>query len=116
MKMAHYLEFINPAVKEEGENLTVRLGNKWFEKAKMDDLLLIVIPGKKDVLSICRVTWIATISFKDISESMLEYEHDPACRTMDGLRKAMKLAYGEKFQEDSQVTLLFFKKLADVVV
>ena len=116
MKMAHYLEFINPVIQDEKENLTVRLGNGWFEKARMGDLLLTVIPEEYDVLHICLVTWVSTILFKDIPESMLEYGHDPACRTMDGLRKAMKLAYGEKFQEDSQVTLLFFKKLADVVV
>ena len=107
---AHYMEFIN-TVFHDKENLTVRLGQKWFWKATMGDLLLLVKPGEKFPVTLGHVTWIALVPFKDISPDFLEYEHDPACTTLDGLREVMKKAYGDKFNDEEICTLVFFKTI-----
>jgi len=107
---AHYMEFIN-TVFHDKENLTIRLGEKWFWKVKIGDLLLLVKPGDDVILTLGIVTWFAMVPFKDISPNFLSYEHDPSCHTLDGLREVMKKAYGDKFNDEEICTLVFFKTI-----
>lgn len=112
---AHYMEFTNTVFHDQ-ENLTVRLGQKWFWKVSMGDLLLLVKPGEKFPMTMAKVTWIGLVPFKYICPDFLEYEHDPSCHTLDGLREVMKKVYGYKFNDEEICTLVFFKTIPIVGV
>lgn len=96
------LLFANP-IFNDGINLTVRRGDKWFgiKEAALWDL-------KGNTYG--RVNLFTTKQpFTQLygDPKFLKDEHDPACRTYDGLLKGMKEVY-EGFDPTEVVTLIWF--------
>lgn len=90
------LKFNNP-VFEVGPNLTVRRGVRW----SLEDEAMI---GGVEVVKIkARV-----MRFSDIRRYDLRNEHDPKCRTYDGLLNTMYDLYDD-FDEREIVTLVEFE-------
>lgn len=105
--MKHTLEFLNPKW-HYGENVTVRLGHKWVEKAHEGDIVEIVRTGSSEVIATGVITAIRSVlRFSQVNILDLWAEHDPECRTPDGLVKAMLRAYPD-FTLDSPVTIIQF--------
>lgn len=99
------LYFKNPLFTDEPIQITVRLGTKWADIRGFLDVKKTGEPDK----------WIRTVEaiytevcpFNGIPDNWLKYEHDPLCQHMDGLKSALKEAYGDKFDEDELVTVVF---------
>lgn len=79
------LKFSNP-VFHKGLNLTVRRGTKWAS----EEFERVIVKR-----------------FCDIEPSEIKCEHDPKCRTKQGLLKELKRVY-ENFSEKEIVTLVYF--------
>lgn len=80
------LEFTNHVFKP-GFNITVRRGLKWANE-KMAQIQL-------DENNVTRPIAVKTrvMKFQDLKKPDLVNEHDPACRTVDGLFKVMQDVY-----------------------
>jgi len=99
------LLFSNP-IFHTGINVTVRSGYKWA-----DSLNEIVEVGDTDGLADLRsahILGVLTTKLNKIPESILAQEHDPSCRTLDGIITEMKRVYGD-IADDAPVTVLFFE-------
>jgi hypothetical protein len=94
------LKFSNP-VFNNGRNLSVRRGEKWrgVEFAMID-------LGGGEVSPLVRLST-TTYGFNELRDEMLADEHDPACRTVDGLFKVMCEVY-PGFSRNEVVTLVRF--------
>ena len=100
------LFFLEP-VFHPGLNVTVRNGDKWMQ-TNIGDGLLIKKTGEDTVIHTADLIAKAYVPFRLIPEAWLAYEHDPACRTLEGLFEyGMKPAYPD-FTEDNYVTVLLF--------
>jgi hypothetical protein len=106
------LKFGKPVFKP-GINLTVRLGDKWdknFSQERGEDGCVLVdlatVDGKK--VGQGRIEFVTGYSFAEIPAYLLVLEHDPTCRTLDGLYNGLKSCYRDQFNAGSWVTLLFF--------
>lgn len=101
--------FQNP-VFNKGLNVTVRNGSKWM-KVEIGDTLL--IKGVSEESSATEIDQIGTLAGKAllpmrfVPDVFLIYEHDPYCRTRDGLLAEMKKVY-QDFSENNIVTVLLF--------
>jgi len=71
-----------------GTNYTVRLGDKWDKKVSVGSVLT-SIDGDYRFHIISKIT----CYFSSIPEDVLKYEHDPSCRTYNGLVEGMADAY-----------------------
>ena len=88
------LLFTNP-VFHSGTNLTVRHGRKWHLEPRA--LILGKVYELETKLKI----------FFEITDADLEQEHDPACRTVDGLFKVLSEVY-PGFSRNAEVTFVTF--------
>lgn len=104
--MEHRLDFLNPKW-HYGYNVTVRLGDKWLCKTNPGDKVSIYRTGAVAPLASGVIIQAEIMRFGDVRIKDLWIEHDPECRTPDGLIKAMLRAYPE-FDLDSHVTVLIF--------
>ena len=106
MSLVHVLEFLNPLY-HLGDNVTIRMGDKWYRKASVFDLVNITQTGTSKPLAtgVIREMW--HIPFKEVTISHLWDEHDPECRNPDGLVKAMLRAYPRFTLEDSVTVIRF---------
>ena len=101
------LDFSNAVFNDE-INVTVRRGDKWGV-ANPDDVFHITDHGKSTGTA-ALIRAVIRTRFDSLTDDDLEAEHDPACRTTEGLLKVMGRVYPE-FQEDEDVTLLVFTVL-----
>jgi len=92
------LEFQNP-VFHPGWNTTVRRGSKWSKER---------LAGVQ-VGSSCVVVELKSVQyhFHQLRDHMLRHEHDPSCRTVEGLFTEMCRIY-PGFQRNEEVTLVDF--------
>ncbi|MEN1956613.1 hypothetical protein WCE34_03030 [Luteimonas sp. MJ204] len=94
------LEFAH-AVFLEGRNTTVRRGTRWHgvpaARLRLEDGRLSPPVALETELKV----------FRDIGEDALRFEHDPACRTPQGLFAQMGIHY-PGFSADETVTLCHF--------
>jgi len=104
----HALEFRVPLF-HEGLNVTVRLGEKYFHTLDAGDRILL---SSRDARPQCRRAELIDVRMRVVStipNVWLKYEHDPACRTPDGLLEELKQVYGrDSVTSDSWVTLILF--------
>lgn len=98
------LFFDNPSMRE-GLNLTVRNGWKW---ARHNNTYVYLTDGNTGEVVDSVLINTVTLTFKDIPNWVLEFEHDENCRTKNGLYEAMIDIYGQSFDVNSAVTLVFF--------
>ena len=100
------LLFSNP-VFHNGVNVTCRNGYKWA-----DALGEIVNVGDTDGLADLKeahILGVMIMKLDKIPETILSLEHDPNCRTTDGIITEMKRVYGDELKEDTSTTVLFFE-------
>ncbi len=96
------LKFANPLF-EDGLNLTVRKGDK--SHGKKGNIRLTDVKGNFKRVALISHTMFG--NFSNLNDMLLEHEHDPECRTVDGLFKAMKEVY-PGFKRTDDITLVFF--------
>lgn len=102
------LEFMNPMFRK-GINVTVRDGLKW-------DMKIDMLPKRFEVRQTNNIPILgyATVIGKmvckaiDIPKKVLELEHDPNCMAHMGLFISMRRAYGDNWNPNGEVTVLFF--------
>lgn len=98
------LKFNNP-IFHNGYNITVRLGYKWY-----DEPSAFILNPEKNKFTFVSLTAYKFFHFSELenyASSLLINEHDPSCRTYEGLLKCMKETYKD-FHEDSPVTVIGF--------
>jgi hypothetical protein len=98
------LLFKNP-VFNSGRNVTVRRGTKW-DLGYHEGINLAATDDPKNILQSVEIET-QCYRFCDIPDRALKYEHDPACRSKEGLLKVMQEVYS-RFHEDEIVTLVWF--------
>ncbi len=104
--MEHTLEFLNPEW-HCGDNVTIRLGDKWLKKSFVGQVVNVKRTGLEEILATGIIDEVRLCPFKDVSLHDLWAEHDPDCRTPNGLVNAMLRAYPD-FTLDSWVTVIHF--------
>ncbi|HMN10747.1 MAG TPA: hypothetical protein PKD55_00310 [Bellilinea sp.] len=97
------LLFENP-VFESGQNMTVRRGDKWFDR---DGEIVEVCDLEGNPLFESRILSTWNMPFDMVPAVWLKLEHDQASRTRAGLLEEMQKIY-EGFQPDENVTVVFF--------
>lgn len=102
---SHKLEFQNPTFTSD-VMVTVRNGPKWSKRVKPGMIVTVAETGGDD-LNDATITGILTTTFERIPPEVLFREHDPKCRTREGLLKEMKRVY-PGFEKTNEVTVLFF--------
>jgi hypothetical protein len=104
--MFRTLLFSNP-VFHNGINVTCRNGYKWSdalgELVNVEDTDGTTYYGKAHILGVL------SCKLNKIPECVLSLEHDPSCRTSEGIIKEMKRVYGDSLKEDAPTTVLFFE-------
>jgi len=104
--MLKQLLFSNP-VFHDGINVTVRNGYKWADA--MGEIVDVVDTDGEIEPVMAHVLGALTTQLNKIPESILQHEHDPKCRTLEGITKEMRNIYGDDLAEDAPVTVLFFE-------
>lgn len=99
------LQFKNPVFKE-GVNVTVWHGDKWLHKVAVGDTVSIA-ETDGDTLGAALVVGLLYMPARLIPLEVLELEHDPKCRTRDGLFEVMKEVYPD-FTIHSPCTVVLF--------
>ena len=110
------LKFLNFIFNSKDWNYTVRLGPTYYDEGKLGDKFLLV-PVKPSLDTMANGCLIATVRelvkghFSCIPQYVYTKEHDPACRTEEGLIEAMRAAYGQAFnpEDDPVVSCIAFK-------
>jgi len=116
----HRMLFINPEVNPPGQlNITVRDGRKWANQCRAGDLVEIVeTPPPEGMIDDMPVLHQALVKHVThfvspllIPEGWLGSEHAEACRTLEGLGRAMRDAYGPDWGREDGITVVGFEIL-----
>ena len=94
------LQFTNPVFRK-GFNLTVRKGTKWHN---VEECRVELGGGYTKYVNRLETH---VMNFNELTDADLVYEHDPSCRTVEGLLKELKRVYPD-FAENDEVTLITF--------
>lgn len=97
---APLLTFVNPQF-HRGRNLTVRRGSRWHGVA----LARLQLPPGVPEPTVALTTQLRL--FNTLTAADLRDEHDPSCRTPEGLLQVLQQIY-PGFQADETVTLVHF--------
>lgn len=95
------------AVFHDGINVTCRNGYKWADA--MGELVKIAETSDDEEWRYGHILGVLTVKLNKIPEGILALEHDPSCRTTEGIIKEMRRVYGEDLKEDAGTTVLFFE-------
>lgn len=93
---------------------TVRLGDKWLRRALVPGTSLMVCETGAPLAS-GRAAVSREVSFcrlGEVPQRLLDLEHDPVCRTRDGLMATMRRTYGDHVGPNSQVTVIVYELLS----
>jgi len=110
------LHKIDTKVGEKG--VTIRLGIKWYNRVRKGDIIDLqeTIVGDTDTIQTIagegKITGKVYTTFKDIPARYVEKEHEEKSRVYSGLFESMKKAYGDEFDENSLVTVLFYERIS----
>jgi len=100
------LLFSNP-VFHKGINVTCRNGYKWADA--MGELVDVRDTDGTTDYGMAHVLGVMTCKLNKIPEGVLALEHDPSCRTTEGIITEMKRVYGADLKDDAGTTVLFFE-------
>lgn len=95
--LKRWLLFKNP-VFHAGENVSVRKGKRWSRMTWPEDILQVRASrpaslGGSEFLFDAFVNDVQAMRICDIPQALLDLEHDPRCRTHDGLLKELQRVY-----------------------
>ena len=99
------LLFSNPTF-HDGINVTVRSGYKWADA--LGEIVEVSDAEQTQEPEMAHVLGVLTTKLNTIPESILAQEHDPKCKTLEGITEVMKDIYGD-IADDAPVTVLFFE-------
>jgi hypothetical protein len=105
------LLFSNP-VFHTGLNVTCRNGFKWAES--LNQVVEVRDTDETTNYGLGYISGVLTLPLNQIPEEILKFEHDPSCRTSEGIITEMRNVYGEGLKEDSPTTVLFFEFMKDI--
>lgn len=97
------LDFDNLGILTSDLSTTVRRGTKWLGTTGRVPVTEKGWPTPFDAL----VYRTEMMSYEDVSEDIILHEHDPDCRTREGLDQALQKAYGALVPEEL-VTVIWF--------
>lgn len=100
------LLFSNP-VFHDGINVTCRNGYKWAES--LGEIVRVAETGNEENWRYGLILGVLTCKLNKIPETVLAMEHDPSCRTQEGIITEMKRVYGDDLADDAGTTVLFFE-------
>lgn len=100
------LLFSNP-VFHDGINVTCRNGYKWA--SEMGTIVNLMDTDGTTDYGMAHILGIMTVCLNKIPEEILSLEHDPSCRTRDGIIAEMRNVYGEDLKENAPTTVVFFE-------
>jgi hypothetical protein len=104
--MHRKLYFTNP-VFHTGINVTCRNGYKWSDA--QGELVKVHDTATDESFGMAHILGVLTCKLDKIPEEVLALEHDPSCRTREGIITEMKRVYGEDLKRDAPTTVLFFE-------
>lgn len=104
--MFRTLYFTNP-VFHKGINVTCRNGYKWSDA--QGELVNVKDTETDEYFGKAHILGVLTCKLDKIPEAVLSLEHDPSCRTSEGIITEMKRVYGDDLKEDAGTTVLFFE-------
>lgn len=109
------LPFLTPTF-HSSSNYTVRLGRKWWDSVRLGDCVKIAKTGEEHtMLHKAEISGRFMFKMKYLPNYVLDKEHDPNCRTREGMIAAMREAYPDVDDWDEQeVTVLRFEIKSDV--
>lgn len=94
---------------------TVRRGAKWYEEGDKElDLCHCQQQGSyqgeplivHEIVGTARILTRVLMQFQNLTDRMIEDEHEESSRNVAGLLESMRRAYGEEFSENEFVTVL----------
>lgn len=103
------LEFSNNVHEVDKLQVTVRRGTKWSDLSPRELVALSEIGGGSKRAA--EVVFVHKCLLGDVPESSLEYEHDPSCRTLCGLKMGLDRVYGDRVGDDEIVTMVCYRPL-----
>lgn len=113
----HRLDFLELPDLKDGENITFRLGDRWYNKAEVGDEVLIyqteIDSNEYEPFARGRITNLETKPFLDI---MVHELRKVCCRggdTAEGLAWNMLECYPNEFNLDSDVTMITFEVMPE---
>jgi hypothetical protein len=106
------LLFNNP-VFHKGVNVTCRKGYKWAQQ--MGAIVNVRDTDGTTDYGYGHILGAMVVKLNKIPECVLTLEHDPSCRTVDGIITEMKNVYGDDLKDDAPTTVLFFELESDEV-
>ncbi|MCP4900903.1 MAG: hypothetical protein GY906_28380 [bacterium] len=89
----------------DGINVTVRRGGKHADLRQGQEVLLADLHGESAQVAV--IICVARLPFHAVPEAVLPHEHDPGCRTKEGLFYEMKRVY-DGFLGTEEVTIVFY--------
>ena len=104
--MHRTLLFSNP-VFHNGINVTCRNGYKWSDA--QGELVHVKDSDSDEDYGMAHILGVLTCKLDKIPEEVLTLEHDPSCRTREGIIAEMKRVYGKELRRDAPTTVLFFE-------
>lgn len=104
------IDFKNP-IQIKGINTTVRRG---VRKVVPGEIIGLRETGEKYCFSLAEVMSVILVRFKDITDTMLVYEHDYRCRTVQGLSEVLEDVYSG-YTEDEIFTLIDYELIDQVI-
>lgn len=93
-----------------GKNATVRLGTKYL-KILEPGMIFRANNLKGDLLGYFQVFEIFGTSLNQLDSKVLDIEHDPSCRTIQGLTLCLQNVYKKPIAESEIVTAIIFKPI-----
>lgn len=101
------LLFDNPRF-HQGLNVTVRLGTKWAFNVRVGDTVNLARASGGSVIQTAIIQGIVMCKLDELPEALLALEHDPSCRTREGLRDELARVYKLDINDDAWVVALIF--------
>lgn len=101
------LLFLNPALREPNKpQVTVRRGTKWLNTD--GQRIVVRETGTETDLATGYIQTTAAFPLNEVPQSLLDDEHDPQCRTPEGLMAAMVRAYPDITPDETVTVVVFF--------
>jgi hypothetical protein len=101
------LKFATNTIEKGKLFVTVRYGQDWSD-LDVDQEVGLRENGSSTIV-VAKVEFIAKARLKDIPQAILDLEHDPVCRTLEGLTTVLEEFYPRRVRMDQVFTIIGYK-------